>query len=109
MKRSDFYVTAKRLNVDVADCTKCDSTVRLKPVDQAFTFDFMVKLLFDGNERFGWDAFQLDLRLVPDLILQRRCVVAGALNRVRKQNLVDWKGMVRSRTDFGQHHAIMHE
>ncbi len=76
-------MVSERLNVDVADRTEGNSTVRLKSVDQAFAFHLLVELLFDGDKCLGRDALKLNLRLVADLSVNHRCVAVGAFDRMR--------------------------
>lgn len=102
MERSNPHVMVKRLNIDIADCTKSQSSIGMEPVNKAFAFDFFIELLLNRYKGLGLDAFELHLRLIAHSILERGGVLANALDRMRQQNTLRGQGVVYSRADLGQ-------
>jgi len=62
VKGPNFYVLAERLDVDIADGSKSDSSIGFKSLYQAFALNLLIELLLDGDKQFCWDALKLDLR-----------------------------------------------
>ncbi len=109
MKRPDFDVISKRLNIDVAKGAKGKSSVGFETVNQPFAFEFLIQLLLDRRKRFGWDALDLHIRVIVDSILKACFVDRRALDGMRNQNTSRGERMVGTGADFGQHQSVVQE
>ncbi len=70
------------LHIHIADGTEGYSTIGLESVNQALAFDFLAKLLLDGDENFGFYRFEINIRLITDDALKVRSILVVLLNRV---------------------------
>ena len=82
MKGSNLYVLPERLNVDVTNCAKSDSSIRFESLYQAFALDSLIELLLDRDEHFCGHALELNLRRETNLFVVNGLIDRGTFNGV---------------------------
>lgn len=87
VKGSDFYMLSERLDVDVADGAKRDSSIGFKTLYQAFALNPLIELLLDGDEHLCWYALELNLRGKTNLLTINCLVDRGAFNGVGDEDV----------------------
>lgn len=107
MKRSNLDMSAKGLNVYVADGTESHSTTGLEPMDQSLTFQFRFQLLFNGEYRLGRDILALEFAFIFNHIPEQQLVGLCSLDGMAHQHPFFRQRMLATSTDFGQSQSAM--
>ena len=108
MKRTHQNMSMKRLNIDVADRSKRNSSVGFKPMNQSFEFQFFIELLLDRDKQTGVDQLQFHFGLVMDTFVSGN-VGGNFIDRMGKQNRLSWQHVKGAGGNLGQQALVVLE